>query len=100
KEVWRYRAGARIGEATPLKVGSSLYFCTANNQVIALDAASGVQRWRYEPHLVPTSVGRSCRGVAYHTAATGQAGECAASVYVQTRDARLIAVDAATGRPC
>lgn len=99
EEVWRYRAGARIGEATPLKIGSSLYLCTADNQMIALDAATGAQRWRYDPQLSPHSIGRACRGVAYHAQA-GENGECAASVYVQTRDARLIAVDAANGRPC
>ena len=85
--------------ATPLQIGSSLYFCTANNQVIALDADNGGERWRYNPHVREAAYGRSCRGVAYHASA-GATGECAASIYVSTHDARLIAVDAATGKPC
>jgi quinoprotein glucose dehydrogenase len=39
-----------------------------------------------------------CRGVAF--ARLGQGGTCAARIYLNTADRRLIALDAANGRPC
>ncbi len=88
-------------ETTPLKVGSSLYLCTPKNILIALDAASGKERWRFDPKVpdihIPYTA--ACRGVSYY-AAPGATGQCATRIIEGTLDARLIAVDAATGRPC
>ena len=36
-------------EATPIKVGDSLYFCTPHRDVVALDATTGKRKWRYRP---------------------------------------------------
>jgi len=36
-------------EVTPLKVGSMLYLCTPHGIAIALDAATGKERWRFDP---------------------------------------------------
>ena len=38
-------------ETTPLKVGDRLYLCTARNRLIALDAASGKELWRFDPKV-------------------------------------------------
>ena len=105
KPVWSYRAGHKFGENTPLKVGDSLYLCTGDNVVIALDAETGAEKWTYDPKIAPNAYGRWCRAVAYHGPTAGAAvasdgGECVESIYVSTRDARLIALDAATGRTC
>jgi len=90
-------------ETTPLKVGDTLYLCTPKNILIALDPATGAQRWRFDPKVddkyIPYTA--ACRGVAYYEvpgAAVGAA--CARRIIEGTLDARLIAVDAATGRPC
>ncbi|USQ94860.1 PQQ-binding-like beta-propeller repeat protein [Caulobacter sp. RL271] len=90
-------------ETTPLKVGDALYVCTPKNILIALDAASGKERWRFDPKVpdihIPYTA--ACRGVSYYVvpgAAPEQA--CAKRIIEGTLDARLIAVDAATGRPC
>ncbi|MBU0556976.1 MAG: membrane-bound PQQ-dependent dehydrogenase, glucose/quinate/shikimate family [Alphaproteobacteria bacterium] len=90
-------------ETTPLKVGNTLYLCSATNILIALDPATGQQRWRYDPQVgeewIPYTA--ACRGVAYHAlpdAAPDQA--CATRIIEGTLDGRLIAVDAQTGRPC
>ncbi|WP_419826696.1 hypothetical protein [Sphingomonas sp.] len=71
-KVWEYRVGpgsdGKVGglEVTPLKVGNSLYICTAYNDVIALDAESGKEQWHFrsniDRHGLPYS---NCRGVAY-----------------------------------
>ncbi|MDZ4376380.1 MAG: membrane-bound PQQ-dependent dehydrogenase, glucose/quinate/shikimate family, partial [Phenylobacterium sp.] len=98
------RAKNKYGaETTPLKVGDGLYLCSAKNILIALDAATGRERWRYDPGVsddwIPYTA--ACRGVAYH----GQPGAdpsavCSARIIEGTLDGRLIAVDARTGRPC
>jgi len=90
-------------ETTPLKVGDTLYLCTPKNIMIALDPATGVQRWRFDPKVDDKSIPytAACRGVSYYEvpgAAPAQA--CARRIIEGTLDARLIAVDATTGRPC
>ena len=45
-------------EMTPIKVGNLLYLCTPHDIVIALDPASGQQRWRFDPK-VSGQAGRS-----------------------------------------
>jgi quinoprotein glucose dehydrogenase len=90
-------------ETTPLKVGNTLYLCSAMNILIALDPATGKQRWRYDPKIsdewIPYTA--ACRGVAYHaTPGAAADSECAARIIEGTLDGRLIAVDARTGRPC
>jgi quinoprotein glucose dehydrogenase/quinate dehydrogenase (quinone) len=98
-------------EATPLKVGDSLYLCTPHNTVIALDAETGAERWRFDPktdtrgHFLVT-----CRGVTYAEIAAAApaaasapaeaAPACRRRIFAATVDARLLALDAATGVPC
>lgn len=88
-------------ETTPLKVGNSLYICTPKNILIALDAGTGKQRWRYDPKVADIHIPytAACRGVSYY-AVPNATGACAARIIEGTLDARLIAVDAATGQPC
>jgi quinoprotein glucose dehydrogenase len=90
-------------ETTPLKVGDTLYLCTATNDVLALDAATGAVRWRFNAGVktdwIPYSA--TCRGVAYHEAPELPTdAPCKRRVIEGTLDARLIALDAADGKPC
>ncbi|MEA7604724.1 hypothetical protein ONJ17_25510, partial [Salmonella enterica subsp. enterica serovar Agona] len=43
-------------EVTPIKVGDTLYLCTAHQRLFALDAASGKEKWHFDPQLI-TEVG-------------------------------------------
>lgn len=87
-------------EANPLKIGSLVYVCTGSNDVVAVDADTGRQVWRYSPHVDERGTyALTCRGVAYYKV-PGAAGLCAARIYTATIDARLIALDAASGRLC
>lgn len=90
-------------EDTPLKVGNTLYLCTPKNVMIALDSATGEQRWRHDPNVPDKAIPytAACRGVVYYTV-PGMAPDqpCAARVIEGTLDARLIAVDAQSGKPC
>lgn len=95
-----YAGGIHLFEATPLKVGRFLYVCTPHNVIYALDAASGAERWRYDPHVDPRDEAFDvCRGVSYFEQ-PDDTRECARRVIEGTVDFRLLAVDAATGRPC
>ncbi|MCK5908496.1 MAG: pyrroloquinoline quinone-dependent dehydrogenase, partial [Caulobacter sp.] len=90
-------------ETTPLKVDDTLYLCTPKNILIALDPQTGATRWRFDPKVPDANIPytAACRGAAYYAvpgAAPDQA--CATRIIEGTLDARLIAVDARTGRPC
>ena len=95
--------GTYGAENTPLKIGNSLYVCTPKNIILALDPATGRQRWRFDPKVSDEAIPytAACRGVSYYAlpgAAADQA--CARRIIFGTLDARLFAIDAATGRPC
>ena len=89
-------------EATPILIGRTLYFTTATSIVFAVDAITGTERWRYDAKInrgVRYSE-MSSRGVSYW-ADSQHAGEvCGQRILFGTLDARLIALDARTGRPC
>ena len=90
-------------EVTPLKIDDSLFICTPHNFVIALDAETGEERWRFDPE-VPDSTNRqhlTCRGLSYHASQTPVEGQaCQRRLFMPTADARLIALDPETGKVC
>lgn len=88
-------------QATPVLRGHTLFFCTPFNRVFAVDAETGLERWRFDPRIEHTEHGNTCRGVALFEDDQAQPGAaCAARVFTGTNDARLIALDAENGRPC
>lgn len=106
--AWVYRTGDLMGdrsrfEATPLVVDASMYLSTPLGRVIALDPARGVERWRYDAGVsLSGDYGDfATRGVStWLDRALPRGSTCRRRVFVATVDARLIALDAATGRPC
>ena len=93
-----------LNENTPLKVGDNVYVCTPTQQVIALDAASGREKWRFNPHADKKALftaGAYCRGVAYFERNDVPAGAaCHARILWGVTGGRLAAVDAQTGTLC
>ena len=89
-------------QVTPLLAEGTLYACTGSNRVVALDPASGRERWAFDPKVkLDGHFLRNCRGVTFHRdPAAAKDAVCAARIVTGTLDARLIALDAATGRPC
>ena len=114
KVAWIYRTGdvsagkttARKTsfEATPIQVGGLLYVVTPFNRVIALDPESGKERWSYDPKIdfwIYYGDDLICRGVSSWADSDSKGREsCRRRIFVATNDARLIALDAATGIPC
>jgi PQQ-dependent dehydrogenase, methanol/ethanol family len=79
-------------ESTPLVVDGVIYVTTAWSNVLAFDAATGEELWRFDSK-VPREWGvRACCDVVNRGAALWNG-----KVYVGTIDGRLIAIDAATG---
>ena len=67
-------------ETTPLKIGDTLYLCTGRSALLAIDAASGEERWRYDPQIADEDIPytAACRGVAYYARpGADAAGACA-----------------------
>ena len=100
KLAWVYRTGDLMHmssrfEATPILVDGVLYVSTPLGRVSALDPRTGTERWTYDARVDLTrDYGDFAnRGVSYWKGAKD------ARIFLATVDARLIALDAATGRP-
>jgi glucose dehydrogenase len=83
---------------TPLMIDDVLYLSTPYNRVVALDARSGREMWRYDPEPFrdgqpPNGTGFVHRGVAAWRDETGQL-----RIFMNSRY-RLICLDAKTGTP-
>ena len=111
--AWTFRTGELGGgvkdwkrsafEATPILYNGVLYLTTSSTDVVAIDAASGVLRWRHESKSrndLHYSDGVS-RGVSlWVDDASPRDAVCHGRIYAPTLDGRLLALDAATGKPC
>jgi quinoprotein glucose dehydrogenase len=88
--AWKFDTAEQGGdlEATPIVVGNVLYTMTPSHGVIALDAASGKLRWKFEADV--PGFARS-RGVSYWT--DGHESRIFAAVRNE-----LFALDATTGK--
>ncbi len=78
-------------ETTPIVVNGVMYVTTSFNHVYALDAATGAQLWHYKHKMGAATTyccGPNSRGVAAY-------GDM---VYMGTLDAKLVALDAKTGK--
>src|SRR5438132_3532575 len=91
-------------ETTPLVVDGTLYLTTPFNRVIALDPQTGAQRWAYDPKIDldgDYGDGLVNRGAATWLDSTrGKGQPCRRRIFESTQDARLVAIDAASGTPC
>jgi quinoprotein glucose dehydrogenase len=103
KKTYRSENGKHSPETTPLKVADHLFMCSARNVLISVSAGLGKEEWRFDPKVADEAIpyGATCRGVAYYERMDASPDQhCAARILEGTLDARLIAVDAKTGRPC
>ena len=89
---WIYQSGiAATFQATPIVTGGTMYVSLPGSHVVALDARTGAERWRYTHSKRSDKLccGPANRGVAVDDG----------RVFVATVDARLVALDAASGKP-
>ncbi len=104
-------------QETPLQVGDTVFLCTPHNNVIALDADTGKEKWKTEINA-KSSVWMRCRGLAYFDATrsleqptapgstpvtqvtVAPGALCERRILMNTIQAELIAIDADTGKLC
>ena len=89
-------------EATPILSGGLLYVSTPLGSVIAYDPVTGLERWKFEG---PVRFGYDDYGdFANRGVAAWDGGKdsepCGHRLFVATVNARLLALDARTGRAC
>jgi quinoprotein glucose dehydrogenase len=123
--AWTYRTGdagpenKTMIECTPLVMNGVMYLTTAKVRVVALDAASGRELWKFDPFVsVPTTneiypAGNGVnRGVAYWEGASAdprltksasgaqlvQGNGKLKRILLATSDGRLLSLDARTGQ--
>ncbi|MHA4893404.1 outer membrane protein assembly factor BamB family protein [Pedobacter sp. PWIIR3] len=91
QKVWEFKSGdSGQVQCNPIVVKGVLYGVTASNQVFALDAATGIEKWRYRQPGEPTS--NANRGVTYW-----EEGSDKRILYAYNSD--LWALNAETGLP-
>ncbi|MBB4098674.1 glucose/quinate/shikimate family membrane-bound PQQ-dependent dehydrogenase [Sphingomonas kyeonggiensis] len=125
KVAWTYRTGdvavsdgnGAEDQDTPLQIGDTVYICTPHNNVIALDADTGREKWKALINA-RASVWMRCRGLAYFDAraplqqpnlpgatpvsatTVPEGAACQRRILMNTINAELIALDADTGKLC
>ncbi|MGH8120942.1 MAG: pyrroloquinoline quinone-dependent dehydrogenase, partial [Gammaproteobacteria bacterium] len=91
KLAWSYHTGKTGSfQVSPIVINDIMYLTTPFNDVIALDAGTGREIWRYR-HQLRTE--KFCCGPANRGPAVAYG-----KVYMATIDARLIALDQKTGK--
>jgi len=112
--AWTYRTGAlphdeeldkkAAFEATPILIEGKLFLSTPYDHVIALNATTGAKLWEFDPKMEhPYGFSEvTSRGVsAWRNPEPAKAKKaCALRIFIGTLDARLIALDGETGKPC
>jgi quinoprotein glucose dehydrogenase len=100
--AWTYHTGdagkgnSTTIECTPIVIAGVMFITTAASKVVALDAITGSERWKYDPYAgvkrnQPRASGGVNRGVAYWS--DGKQSR----ILLGVADGRLISLDAKTG---
>jgi quinohemoprotein ethanol dehydrogenase len=93
--AWFYDLDTHRGqESTPLVIDGVMYFSTAWSKVFAVNAATGALFWSYDPKVPPEWAVNACCDVVNRGVAAWNG-----KLFLGTLDGRLLALDAATGKP-
>lgn len=87
-------------EDQPSMIEGNLVVCSVKRRVIALDPATGKERWSFDPKGGERNT-KKCRGIANWVDQTvTDDRQCRSRIFLGTSDYRLLAIDAKTGKPC
>ncbi len=91
--AWEYRTNTERGlEATPIIVDGILYTTGNWGVVYAIDAATGEERWKFDPRVPGSWARKACCDIVNRGLAVWKG-----RIYVGSLDGRLISLDAGTG---
>ncbi len=86
-------------QTRPVLAGELLIVTTTTSKIIALDAESGAERWRFDPFAArPRRCEAPHRGVTLWPSGDGLRSLTRQLVFSGTCDGRLVALEASTGR--
>ena len=88
----RRRPAFRESEDQPLVIGQTMYVVTPYSRVVALDSATGQEKWVFE---IPNGDNASLRGAAYWPGD----GEAGPAIIFGTRSGRMYSISAENGKP-
>lgn len=109
-QAWQYNTGDKAPEDStgmlvsfqdqPTLIEGNLVICTVKRRLIALDPATGEERWVFDPKS-PETKSQKCRGVGNWVDEEAPEGTaCRTRLFLGTVDYKLVAIDAKTGKPC
>lgn len=107
QRLWTYRTGdfavdpsqpMSSFQCTPIVVDGTLYLSTPFSRVIALDPATGSEKWTFDPKIVRT---RPFAGepLVHRGVASWKDPQGGRRIYIATYDGRLFSLDGKTGKP-
>lgn len=108
--AWEYHTGDKAPadsagmliafEDQPSMIEGSLVVCTVKRRIIALDPATGAERWTFDPKD-PDLSSRKCRGISHWVDPQAQDdASCKSRIFLGTADYRLMSIDAKNGKRC
>ncbi|GAA5002890.1 glucose/quinate/shikimate family membrane-bound PQQ-dependent dehydrogenase [Acinetobacter puyangensis] len=123
KVAWTFRtgdlktghdSGESTNQVTPIKIGNNMYMCTTHQYLIALDPATGKEKWRFDPKLKADKTYQhlTCRGVSYYDENNiaefakslvhkkSSSTQCPRKIILPVNDGRLVAINADNGQRC
>lgn len=107
--AWEYHTGDMSDaknsviafEDEPSLIAGNLVVCSISRHLIALDPVTGEERWVYEPKTPESVAMKKCRGISAWVDDEAAPGDhCKTRIFLGTADYRLVAIDAADGKPC
>ena len=107
-------SGETTNQVTPIKIGNNMFMCTTHQRLIALDPATGKEKWSFDPKLKADNTFQhlTCRGVSYFDAGNtvqfaksleskkSSSALCPRKVILPVNDGRLVAINADNGQRC
>ena len=108
--AWKYRTGDMPPaefqglfsfQDHPRLIEGNLIVCSVKRKLIALDPATGEERWVFDPEGDQALTTEKCRGIgSWVDPQASEGSQCRTRLFLGTYDYRLIAIDARTGRRC
>lgn len=104
QRAWTYRTGdigeggSHYAQCTPLMIDDTIYLITPFSRLIALNAITGEEQWRFSPdpplaHSETGAGGLASRGVTYWESDDKK------RIFLPVRDGRLYSIDIETHQP-